>query len=87
MVKTASREYSKTYMHEWFSTSPIRGSFKILQSTTPNGTPMYALCWADRKPKCIIPNRGTTLPGTDSVRRRLQLIVDGGQDFAVRASY
>ncbi|EGZ13032.1 hypothetical protein PHYSODRAFT_511780 [Phytophthora sojae] len=66
MVKTASREYPKTYMHEWFSTSPTRGSFKILQSMTPNNTPMYALCWADRKPKCIISNRGTTLPGADS---------------------
>lgn len=32
------------------------------------------MCWADRKPKTIISNRGTTLPGSDSVRPRHRLI-------------
>ncbi|KAG7381334.1 hypothetical protein PHYPSEUDO_006179 [Phytophthora pseudosyringae] len=31
---------------------------------------MYALCWADRKHKMLISNRGTSLSGTDSVRGR-----------------
>ncbi|EEY68343.1 uncharacterized protein PITG_04782 [Phytophthora infestans T30-4] len=49
--------YPKQYMKDWFSIGPSRGSFKMLQSKTSKGQPMYALCWADRKPKCIISNR------------------------------
>ncbi|EEY68347.1 uncharacterized protein PITG_04789 [Phytophthora infestans T30-4] len=59
-------------MKDWFSIGPSRGSFKMLQSKTSKGQPMYALCWADRKPKCIISNRGTSLPGTDSYERRIE---------------
>ncbi|GMF59478.1 unnamed protein product [Phytophthora fragariaefolia] len=79
MVKTASREYPEKNMTEWFGTEPPRGSFKMLQSKTPNGTTMYALCWADRKVKCLISNRGTSPPGNDSVRRQHKLILDNGQ--------
>ncbi|EGZ11955.1 hypothetical protein PHYSODRAFT_517164 [Phytophthora sojae] len=59
-------------MTEWFGTEPASGSFKMLQSKTPKGTAMYALCWADRKAKCLISNRGTSLPSNDSYDRRIQ---------------
>ncbi|KAG6611940.1 Bifunctional aspartate aminotransferase [Phytophthora cinnamomi] len=59
-------------MTEWFGTEPARGSFKMLQSKTPKVTTMYALCWADRKAKCLISNRGTSLPGNVSYDRRIQ---------------
>ncbi|KAG6973053.1 hypothetical protein JG688_00003702 [Phytophthora aleatoria] len=35
----------------------------------------YALCWADRKHKILISNRGPTLAGTDSIRVRQRTIV------------
>ncbi|KAF1792407.1 hypothetical protein GQ600_7153 [Phytophthora cactorum] len=57
-------------MLAWFYELPPRGSFKILESTNPLNTNMYALCWADKKPKRIIVSRGTPLPGSDSVRGR-----------------
>ncbi|DAZ96672.1 TPA: hypothetical protein N0F65_009235 [Lagenidium giganteum] len=33
---------------------------------------MFALCWADRRPKSIISNRGTTLPGSEVYEKRIQ---------------
>ena len=70
MVKTATKEYPKKYFTKWFNESPRRGSWRLLQSTTNIGTPMYVVCWADHKAKTIISNRGTTLPGAESVRIR-----------------
>ncbi|KAG2783787.1 hypothetical protein Pcac1_g6509 [Phytophthora cactorum] len=68
IVKDATAEYPKSEMLAWFYELPPRGSFKILESTNPLNTNMYALCWADKKPKRIIVSRGTPLPGGDSVR-------------------
>ncbi|GMG17493.1 unnamed protein product [Phytophthora fragariaefolia] len=53
-------------LKDWFATRPQRGAFKVLSSTTDMNTTMYAAGWVDRKPKTIIANRGTTLPGTDA---------------------
>ncbi|KUF99681.1 hypothetical protein AM588_10008680 [Phytophthora nicotianae] len=78
MVKTASVEYPKKHLLEWFNTAPRRGDFKVFSSTTEHGNQMYAICWADRKPMTIISNRGTTLPGSDSVRTRHRLIERNG---------
>ncbi|GMF26894.1 unnamed protein product [Phytophthora lilii] len=78
MVKTATMGFPMKHLKDWFATGPNRGSFKVLSSTTDMGTPMYAACWADRKPKTIIANRGTTLPGTDAVRLRHRLIQRDG---------
>ncbi|POM70815.1 hypothetical protein PHPALM_12696 [Phytophthora palmivora] len=69
MVKTATKEYPLEYLKCWSSTDRPRGSHVVMESNCVNGTKMYALCWNDRKPKMIISNRGTTLPGSDSVRR------------------
>ncbi|OWY95099.1 hypothetical protein PHMEG_00034987, partial [Phytophthora megakarya] len=74
MVKTATVEYPKQALTNWFETTPPRGSFKVYGSTTDLANKMYVMYWADRKPKTIICNRGTTLPGTDSVRPRHRLI-------------
>ena len=39
---------------------------------------MYALCWADKKPKFFISNRGTTLPASPSVRVRHRVVSVNG---------
>ncbi|ETP29733.1 hypothetical protein F442_21160 [Phytophthora nicotianae P10297] len=50
-----------------------------MESSCANGSKMYALCWNDRKPKTITSNRGTTLPGSDSVRVRHRRVDTGGE--------
>ncbi|OWZ13603.1 hypothetical protein PHMEG_00013047 [Phytophthora megakarya] len=62
IVKTATVEYPKDYFSKWCDSKPSRGSFTVLSSTSDLGNEMYAMCWADKKPKSIIANRGTTLP-------------------------
>ncbi|KAF4136960.1 Transposase IS4, partial [Phytophthora infestans] len=79
MVKTATREYPMAYLKSWSSVSWPRGSHTVMESSCSNGSKMYALCWNDRKPKAIISNRGTTLPGSDSVRARHRRVVEGGE--------
>eukprot|EP00644_Phytophthora_capsici_P004012 jgi/Phyca11/108542/e_gw1.15.750.1 len=54
------------HLKSWSSVPRPRGSHTVMESCCPNGSKMYALCWNDRKPKTIISNRGTTLPGSDS---------------------
>jgi hypothetical protein len=81
MVKTASKRYPKKSLEEWYKEGQPRGTFKILQSNTNDGSPMYAMCWADRKAKTIISNRGTTLPGSDIVRPRNKVIVNRHGDY------
>ncbi|OWY99251.1 hypothetical protein PHMEG_00029778 [Phytophthora megakarya] len=81
IVKTATVEYPKTYFLKWYDSKPSRGSFTVLSSTSDLG---YAMCWADNKPKSIIANRGTTVPGTDAVRPRHRLIERDGIAETVR---
>ncbi|DBA01904.1 TPA: hypothetical protein N0F65_005093 [Lagenidium giganteum] len=39
---------------------------------------MYALCWADRKPKMLISNRGTTHAERPSVQKQhKKIFIDG----------
>lgn len=73
IVKTASVGYPKTHLNQWFDSSSLRGTFKVLQFTTADGMNMYAMHWTDRKPTYIILNQGTTLLGLDSVRVRHRL--------------
>ncbi|KUF85147.1 hypothetical protein AM587_10003738 [Phytophthora nicotianae] len=63
----------------WSSVPRPRGSHTVMESSCANGSKMYALCWNDRKPKTIISNRGTTLPGSDSVRVRHRRVDTGGE--------
>jgi hypothetical protein len=78
MVKTATHQFPKRYLEEWYSSGQSRGSFKILRSENVNGKKFYALCWTDKKPKTIISNRGTTLPGNPSIRKRHKVILKDG---------
>ncbi|KAG6954423.1 hypothetical protein JG687_00011832 [Phytophthora cactorum] len=50
-----------------------------MTSFTDTGKAMYALCWADRKHKMLISNRGTILAGTESIRVRHRTIVRNGK--------
>lgn len=74
LVKTASSAYPKQHMVDWATNCAHRGEFRVMESDSPFSTKMYALCWYDRKPKCILSNRGTTRPGTESVRVRHQIV-------------
>ncbi|KAF4146597.1 Transposase IS4, partial [Phytophthora infestans] len=79
MVKTETVGYSMIYLQSWFAKKKtVRGSCKVLSSTTDMGTQMYAVGWADRKAKTIITNRGTTLPHTNSVRPHHRLVERNG---------
>ena len=85
IVKTASVQYPKAVLREWGKSGgpggnpPARGSHKVLKSTyTINGEEhtMMAVGWMDKTLKTVISNRGTTLPGTASMRHRDHLEVD-----------
>ncbi|OWZ01991.1 hypothetical protein PHMEG_00026530 [Phytophthora megakarya] len=78
MVKTATVENPKSHLMKCLNSAPMRGDFTVLSSSTTNGNDMYAMCWSDNKPKPIISNRGTTLPGTDAVRPSHCLIERNG---------
>ncbi|GMF35412.1 unnamed protein product [Phytophthora fragariaefolia] len=84
MVKTETKEYPIEHMKKWFSRSPSRGSWEMLRSSTDTGAAMYAMFWEDQKPKTIISNRGTTLPGTDSVRIRHHVDTSNGFVWTIR---
>jgi hypothetical protein len=71
MVKTATHQFPKRYLEEWYNSGQSRGSFKILRGENVNGKLFYALCWSDKKPKTIISNRGTTIPGNPSIIKRM----------------
>jgi len=85
MVKTAHKRYPKEYFQTWFhngmSRTPRmeRGEHLALQSTIKcynHVCPVYAIAWADKKIKMVVTNRGTTLPGTPSVRERHRVVED-----------
>jgi hypothetical protein len=84
MVKRASKRYPKKSLEDWYKKGQPRGTFKTLQSNTNDGSPMYAMCWADRTSKTIISNRGTTLPGSDSVRLRSKVVVNSHGEYETR---
>jgi hypothetical protein len=84
MVKTATKEYPMKALKEWSGTLPSRGSFKVFKSKTPKENDFYAMCWADKKPKTLISNRGTTLQGRPSVRTRHKKIIDNGIESTIR---
>jgi hypothetical protein len=87
MVKTACKQYPKEKYLSWLSSGNVRrGDFIIFQSELADKSLMYALCWSDRKGKMIISNRGTTLPGNDSVRTRHKKIERNGVYETVRYS-
>lgn len=70
-----------------------RGEYRLMQSfTDPEGTPnargnvqngemaaIYAMCWYDRKPQCVVSTCcGTTAQGNDAVRARHKKVVQDG---------
>jgi hypothetical protein len=81
-VKTAHVEFPSKYLRQWASgslleqagNSPERGQHILLQSTLVGcgdvGTHLYAMCWADKKAKCIVSTRGSTCEGPPSRRPR-----------------
>ncbi|DAZ98941.1 TPA: hypothetical protein N0F65_001380 [Lagenidium giganteum] len=73
LAKTASSGYPKQHMVQWSATARRDDSY-VMRSESPL---MYALCWSDRNPKCIIANRGTTAPGNDSIRTRHKIVRHG----------
>ncbi|DBA00695.1 TPA: LOW QUALITY PROTEIN: hypothetical protein N0F65_003624 [Lagenidium giganteum] len=76
LVKTALSGYPKQHMVQRSATAR-RGDAYVMRNESPFGTMMYALRWSDRKPKCIIANRGTTAPGNDSIRTRHKIVRHG----------
>lgn len=76
VVKTASKRYPKAQLLQWASDETLpRGFHKTLRAVTNlNGRerPMYAVCWKDKLPKCLICTRGTTLPGNPIIRKRFK---------------
>jgi hypothetical protein len=56
IVKTATKRYPSKILKAWATGKipgiiPARGEHVILESTLPNGSQMYALCWNDKKAK------------------------------------
>ena len=84
MVKTAHKLFPKKFIKDWSDGKlpeglPIRGSHILLESETVTGEKFYALGWKDRSTKMVVANRGTTNPGSDSVRKRHKRVARDGQ--------
>ena len=85
MVKTAHKRYPKKWLRKWYddyrSALPRRerGEWVALRSTiniNDNDKPVFAIGWGDKQLKTIVTNRGTTLPGSPSVRPRHRIVED-----------
>ncbi len=84
MVKTAHREFPKAVLQSWGDGTltgvlPKRGSHLFLKSTE-SGEEMFAIAWRDRNTKTIIANRGTSNPGTASLRPRHRKVEQNGEE-------
>ena len=82
IVKTASKRYPKEFLSSWSSgdrrNPPECGSHIVLESICSYNNKMFALAWADKKPKHIIFNAETTLAGKDSIRKRHRKEIEKG---------
>ena len=87
MVKTAQKQYPAAYLKAWSNGSlpdstgalPDRGSHILFSSQMPGeNRPVYAMCWADRRAKCIVATRGSTSDGPPSVRPRSKRVKKDG---------
>ena len=68
IVKTATKGFPKLLLTMWAAgelvdIKPSCGDHILLEVSTVSAGQFYACGWADKKPKLIIQNCGTTNPG------------------------
>ena len=88
IVKTATKGYPKRLLTMWAAgelegMKPNRGDHILLEATTVRAGQFYACGWADKKPKFIISNCGSTNPGQPSIRPRHRREVVNGEPVTV----
>jgi hypothetical protein len=92
IVKTATRKFPAKLLKAWFKdgeakhkrgvTEGWRGNWATASTDVMIGNvahPIYACCWAEKKPKYIVSTRGTHLRGADSVRSRHKIVETDGR--------
>ena len=98
MVKTASRCYPKKWFSDWYKEGSERdqngrrvhapGTWKTFQSTFQSiGGQIHKLIavgWHDIKLKTIIATTGTTLRGSDAIKKRSRKVFVNGQEVTQR---
>ncbi len=87
IVKTAHREFPLKYLQSWAAGNeggpPARGDHVLLESESEEADKFYAVGWADKKPKFLITNVGTTNAVDPIIKSGYKLCYERGEISAM----